>query len=96
MKYFLKYLKGTTSKCLQFGNSDASIIGYTNFDYGGCADTKRSTSGYIFLFARGVISWRSCLQSCMSLCTTEAEYVAASDASKEAIWLARLVGDLDI
>ena len=46
------------------------------------------------MFARAAISWRSCLQDCTSSSTTEVEYVAASDASKEAIWLARLVGDL--
>ena len=96
VKHILKYLKGTANKCLRFGNSDASIVGYTDSDYGGCADTRRSTSGYVFLFAGGAISWRSCLQSCTSLSTTEAEYIAASDASKEAIWLARLVGDLGI
>lgn len=72
------------------------IIGYTESHYGGCAYTIRSTSRYIFLFARGAISWRSCLQSCMSLSTTEDEYVAALDASKEAIWLACLVVHLDI
>ena len=54
------------------------------------------TSGYIFFFAEGAISWRSTLQKCTSSSTTEAEYIAASDASKEAIWLARLVGDLEI
>ena len=50
VKHILKYLKGTSSRCLRFGNSDASIIGYMDSDYGGCADTRRSTSGYIFLF----------------------------------------------
>lgn len=96
VKHILKYLKGTANKCLRFGNNDASIVGYTDSDYGGCADTRRSTSGYVFIFAGGAISWRSCLQSCTSSSTTEAEYVAASEASKEAIWLARLLGNLDI
>ena len=73
VKHILKYLKGTSSRCLQFGNSNASIVGYTDSDYGGCADTIRSTSGYIFLFVGGAISWRSCLQSCTSLSTAEAE-----------------------
>ncbi|MCO5570947.1 hypothetical protein L7F22_024677 [Adiantum nelumboides] len=48
------------------------------------------------MFVGAAISWRSCLQDCTSLSTTKAEYVAASDASKEAIWLACLVGDLGI
>ena len=96
VKHILRYLKGTSSKCLRFGNSDASIVGYTDADYAGCVDNRRSTSGYVFIFAGATISWRSCLQDCTSSSTTEAEYVAMSDASKEAIWLARLVGDLDI
>ena len=96
VKHILRYLKGTSSKCLRFGNSDASIVGYTDADYAGCVDNRRSTSGYVFIFAGATISWRSCLQDCTSSSTTEAEYVAMSDASKEAIWLACLVGDLDI
>ncbi|MCO5597503.1 hypothetical protein L7F22_051581 [Adiantum nelumboides] len=57
VKHLLKYLKGTTSKCLCFGNSEASIMGYTNADYAECSDTRKSTSGYVFLFARAAISW---------------------------------------
>ena len=94
IKNIFRYLKGYANRCLQFGNSNPTIIGYTDSDYGGCVDTRRSTSGYIFLFAGGAISWRSTLHKCTSLSTTKAEYIAASDASKEAIWLARLVGDL--
>ncbi|MCO5601200.1 hypothetical protein L7F22_055319 [Adiantum nelumboides] len=96
VKHILRYLKGTMSKCLCFGNSSASTVGYTNVDYAGCKDSRRSTSGYVFIFAGGAISWRSTLQDYTSSFTTEAEYVAASDASKEAVWLARLVGDLGI
>ena len=59
-------------------------------------DKRRSTSGYVFIFTGGVVSWRSRLQNCTSMSTTEAEYIAASKACKEAIWLARLVGDLGI
>lgn len=96
VKHILKYLKGTASKCLRFGNSDASIVGFTDADYAGCVDTRRSTSRYVFLFAGAAVSWRSYLQNCTSSSTTEAEYVAVSGASKEAVWLARLVGDLGI
>ena len=72
------------------------MVGYTDLNYAGCVDNRRSTSGYVFIFARATISWRSCLQDCTSSSTREAEYVAMSDASKETIWLACLVGDLDI
>ncbi|MCO5608572.1 hypothetical protein L7F22_062783 [Adiantum nelumboides] len=71
-------------------------MGYTNSDYAGDLDNKRSTSGYVFTMAGGAISWRSRLQTCATQSTTEAEYVAASEACKEAIWLGRLVTDLGI
>ncbi|MCO5577787.1 hypothetical protein L7F22_031620 [Adiantum nelumboides] len=96
VKHLLRYLKGTASKCLRFWNSEASIMGYTDADYAGCSDTRKCTSSYVFLFARAAVSWRSVLQTCTSSSMTKSEYVAASSASKEAVWLARLVGDLGI
>ncbi|MCO5609030.1 hypothetical protein L7F22_063251 [Adiantum nelumboides] len=96
VKHLLRYLKGTASKCLHFGNNEASIVGYTDADYAGCLDTWKSTFGYVFLFARAAVSWRLVLQTCTSSSTTESKYVVASSASKEAVWLARLVGDLGI
>ena len=59
-------------------------------------DNQRSTTGWIYTFAGCAISWRSILQDCTSISTTEAEYVAASEACKEAIWLTRLVGDFGL
>ncbi|MCO5613013.1 hypothetical protein L7F22_067286 [Adiantum nelumboides] len=60
------------------------------------ADTRKSTFGYVILFAGDEVSWRSILQTCTSSSITESEYVEVSSASKEAVWLARLVGDLGI
>jgi hypothetical protein len=65
-------------------------MGYTDSDYAGCLDTRKSTSGYIFKFGNDAISWRSKLQDCTATSTTEAVYVAASNAAKEALWLGRL------
>ena len=85
VKHILRYLKGTISKCLCFGNNELSIDGYSNSNYAGCVDTRRSTSGYVFLFVRVVVSLRSCLQSCTSSFTNELEYVVVSSASKEVV-----------
>jgi hypothetical protein len=82
MKHIFRYLVGTQDYDIKFGP-----VGYTNSDYAGCLDTRKSTSGYIFKFGNGAISWRSKLQDCMATSTTEAEYVATSDAVKEALWL---------
>ena len=87
LKLIIRYLSGTKDKCLCLGRGDVSIIGYTDSDYGGCADSRKSTSGYIFQIMGSAIAWRPRLQDCVALSTTEAEYVAASEACKEAIWL---------
>eukprot|EP00253_Pinus_taeda_P026081 PITA_26081 len=59
----------------------------------GDLDKRSSTSGYVFTLAGGAISWMSKLQNIVSLSTTEAEYIAASHACKEAVWLKGLLGE---
>ena len=61
----------------------------------GNLDNRRSTTGYVFTFARAAISWASKLQQVVSLSTTEAEYIALTEAAKELIWLQRLFSDFD-
>ena len=65
-------------------------------DYAGCVDNCRSTTGWIYTFVGSAISWRSVLQDCTSISTTEVEYVVASEACKEAIWLTHLVGEIGL
>ncbi|MCO5597082.1 hypothetical protein L7F22_051156 [Adiantum nelumboides] len=65
-------------------------------DFAGHPDCRKSTSGYVFTFTGGTVSWISRLQKCVALSTTEAEYVAATEASKEVLWLMRLVEELGI
>jgi hypothetical protein len=65
-------------------------VSYTDLDYAGCLDTRQLTSGYIFKFGNGAISWRSKLHDCTTTKTTETEYVVVSYAAKEALWLGRL------
>ena len=63
------------------------VYGFTDSDYAMDPDTCRSVSGAVFLFAGGPISWRLKLQTSISQSSTEAEYIASSEATKEAIWL---------
>lgn len=56
-------------------------------DYAGFLDTRKSLSGYILKSYGGAISWNSCLQKVVALSTTEAKYMAATEAIKEGIWL---------
>eukprot|EP00253_Pinus_taeda_P035824 PITA_35824 len=60
----------------------------------GDLDKRRSTTGYVFTLAGGTISWMSKLQETVALSTTEAKYIAASDAIKEAIWLKGLLDEI--
>ncbi|MCO5555147.1 hypothetical protein L7F22_008689 [Adiantum nelumboides] len=69
---------------------------YTDSDYAGDFYNRRSTSGYDFTMVGGAFSWRSRLQTCVTQSTTEAEYIVASEACKEVVWLGRLVTDLGI
>ena len=67
--------------------------GYTNSDYAGNPDNRKSTSGYVFMLAGGEISWGSKLQDCTTLSTTIVEHITTSEATKEVIWLQWLTSD---
>eukprot|EP00253_Pinus_taeda_P003064 PITA_03064 len=94
VKWILRYLKGTTDQALCFGGSNISLQGYVDADMVGDKDNRRSTTGCVFTVGATVVSWVSKIQSVLSLSTTEAEYVAALEASKEMIWLQRFMGEL--
>ncbi|KAM1197550.1 hypothetical protein ACFX2I_009121 [Malus domestica] len=69
------------------------LIGYCDSDWGGSSDDSKSTSGYAFSFGSGVFSWASVKQSCVALSTAEAEYISASEATTQAIWLRFVLED---
>ena len=87
VKWILRYLKGTINQALFFGGSNISLQGYVDADMAGDKDNRRSTTGYVFTVGGTTVSWVSKIQSVVALSTTEAEYVAATEASKEMIWL---------
>ena len=77
-------------------NLDNLVVGYVDFDYAGDLDKRRSTTGYLFTMAGGPVCWRSTLQSTVALSTTKVEYMAVTEAFKEAIWMHGLINDLGI
>ena len=77
-----------------FGGSNNALQGYVDADMAGDRDNRRSTIGYAFTVGGTVVSWVSKIQSVVALSTTEAEYVAATEASKEMIWLQRFMDEL--
>ena len=96
VKWILKYLRGTSSLCLCFGSDKSPLVGYTDADMAGDVDHRKSTSGYLLTFAGGAISWQSKLQKCVALSTTEAEYIAVTEACKEMLWMKRFLEELGI
>ncbi|CAL8169107.1 unnamed protein product [Prunus armeniaca] len=60
----------------------------------GDLDSRKSTSGYLITFSGGVISWQSKLQKCVALSTTEAEFIATTEACKEILWMKRFLQEL--
>jgi hypothetical protein len=71
-----------------------SFAGYTDSDWGGDLPTRRSTSGNVFLLGNTAISWMSTRQKSVALSSTEAEYVASCKAAQEAIWLRRMLQEI--
>nr|GEW73389.1 retrovirus-related Pol polyprotein from transposon TNT 1-94 [Tanacetum cinerariifolium] len=94
VKWIFRYLRGTSKLDITFGNKKPTLVGYTDSDLAGNKDNMKSTSGYLMTFAGGAVSWQSRLQKCVALSTTEAEYVAATEACKELLWLKRFLQEL--
>ena len=92
----MRYLKSTTSLCLVYGGEIDPSIGFTDSDWDGDRETRRSTSGYIFNLGSGAISWSSKRQSSTALSSCEAEYIGQTQATKEAVWLRRLLVELQV
>lgn len=95
-KRVLRYLKGTRNLGLWFTKTnDPKLIGFTDSDWGGCPDDSKSTTGYVFSFGTNVFCWNSRRQDVVAQSTAEAEYISASDATKQAIWLRKILAVLD-
>jgi hypothetical protein len=95
VKWVLRYLRGTSDYCITYNNGCELVCGYVDSDFAGDMEKMRSTSGYVFTLEGGAISWMSKLHSIVSLSTTEAEYITASHACKEAVWLKSLFGEFE-
>ncbi|KAJ3661756.1 hypothetical protein Zmor_006141 [Zophobas morio] len=96
VKRVFRYLKGSVRICLLYKSSceDTNLSVYRDADYAGDPVTRRSSSGILCMYAGGVVVWSSQKQRSVVLSTTEAEYVAASEATKDAIWANRLLSVL--
>uniref|UniRef100_A0A2N9EY29 CCHC-type domain-containing protein n=1 Tax=Fagus sylvatica TaxID=28930 RepID=A0A2N9EY29_FAGSY len=94
VKWILRYLKGTLGTFLCFTGADMKLTGYVDSDLAGDVNTKKSTTGYVYTLGGTAVSWVSRLQKIVALSTTEAEYVAVTEAGKVMVWLQGFLEEL--
>jgi hypothetical protein len=96
VKHLLRYIAGTRDLgcCYTRQDSEAKLVGYSDADWAGDIDDRKSTSGVLFFFGGCPISWQSTKQKIVALSSCEAEYVAATAAACQGVWLKRLLGEL--
>jgi hypothetical protein len=96
-KKAFRYLQGTKDLMLTYRRSDSlEIKGYSDADYAGDRDDRKSTSGYIFTLVGGAISWRSSKQELVATSTMYAEFIACYEATGQVMWLKKFVPDLRV
>ena len=72
---------------LVYSGGDLNLLGYTESDFQSDKDSRKSTSGSVFTLGGGAVVWRSIKQSSIAYSTIKAEYIAACEAAKAAVWL---------
>ena len=94
-KRILRYVKGTSSFGMFYRKGgDEELFGYTDIDYAGDQDDRKSTSGYVFMINSSAVSWSSKKQPVVTLSTTEAEFIAAASSACQVVWLRRILKSL--
>ncbi|KAM1376992.1 hypothetical protein COP1_038687 [Malus domestica] len=96
-KRILRYLKGTVNFGLFYSSSDNyKLAGYSDSDWAGDFDNRKSTTGFVFFMRDTAFTWMSKKQPIVTLSTCEAEYVAATSCVCHAIWLRNLLKELSM
>ncbi|XP_031248461.1 secreted RxLR effector protein 161-like [Pistacia vera] len=99
LKWIMRYLQGTKSAGIVFKKNhscDDCVEGFCDADYAGDLDKRKSISWFVFTLWGNTVSWKSKLQHMVTLSSTESEYVALTEAAKEATWLKGLINELGI
>ena len=97
VKRILRYLKGTPTYGLMYttsGDTSRTLIGYSDADWGGNVNDRKSTSSYLFMMSGAAVSWKSQKQTCVALSTAEADYITLAAAAQEATWIRKLMKGL--
>ena len=95
-KRILRYLKGTVDYGIRFAKSEGQgvLLTFSDSDYAADVDKRRSTSGMVITYNGAAVMWFSKLQTVTAASTTEAEYISAASATKESLWLRKLLGEI--
>lgn len=95
VKRILRHVAGTAHLGLLYQQCDAfKLVGYSDSDWGGSLDDRRSTSGWVFHLGSVAITWSSKKQDITALSSTEAEYISATSAACQALWMRRVLEDI--
>ncbi|KAL9999278.1 putative RNA-directed DNA polymerase [Helianthus debilis subsp. tardiflorus] len=93
----LRYVAGTYNFWLWYErNEEFKLVGFTDSDWAGSLDDRKSVSANVFMLGKGAVSWCSKKQSTVALSSTEAEYISATGGACQAIWLRRILQELGL
>ena len=97
VKRIFRYLKGTMDFGLWYAKgNELDLLAYSDADWAGCVDDRKSTSGAAFFLGNCLVSWSSKKQSSVSLSTAEAEYIAAAACCTQILWMKQNLQDLQV
>lgn len=96
VKRIMRYLAGTKSYGICYRGIHDELMVYSDADFAGDITTRKSTTGYLSMLAGAPVTWSSHRQGCVSRSTTEAEYIAASAAAQEIMWLRMMLKELQV
>ncbi|GAB2295500.1 hypothetical protein Dimus_038360 [Dionaea muscipula] len=96
VKNIIKYLRRTKDMFLIYGGTDLKIKGFTDSSFQLDIDDSKSVLSFVFTLNGGAVIWKSFKQETTADSTTEAEYIVASEAAKEAVWMKKFITELGV